>query len=201
MLLEIDPKSTALVMIDAQAWTLGLPLAPRSAPELLANASALASRLRALGGTVILTRAAFSEGYVDMIRTPVDLELKVPEGGIPDAGLAFATEMLEAGHDLVITKRQWSAFYGTELDLQLRRRGVTSVLVAGVMTNFGVESTARDAWQHNYRTIVVEDACASLAADMHAFAIEKILPRVAQVRNALDVLSALSRPSSPPEAI
>jgi nicotinamidase-related amidase len=94
----------------------------------------------------------------------------------------------------VITKRQWGAFHGTELDLQLRRRGVATIVLAGISTNFGVESTAREAWQHGYAVVVAEDACTSSAPDLHKFAIEKILPRIARVRDTATILRALSEP-------
>ncbi|EIM26574.1 isochorismatase family protein [Microvirga lotononidis] len=191
MTLGLDPQATALLLIDPQNWTLGMPIQPHPRHELVQRAAALIEALRSAGGTVILTRAAFSGGYADMLRTPVDVELRVPEGGIPAASLAFDDEIETAGYDVAITKRQWSAFYGTELDLQLRRRNIATVLIGGVMTNFGVESTARDAWQHNYSTIVVEDLCSSLADDMHRFSVEKILPRVARVRSLNNVLTNL----------
>ncbi len=127
--------------------------------------------------------------------TPVDLPLKVPTGGIPPEGLAFDPVIERAGYDLVLTKRQWSAFYGTELDLQLRRRAIDTVLVGGVMTNFGVESTTRDAWQHNYSVIAVVDMCSSLSMEMHRFSIEKILPRISRVQSAKNILSALKESS------
>jgi nicotinamidase-related amidase len=191
MTLGLDPRSTALLLIDPQNWTLGMPIQPHPRHELVQRAVALTKALRSAGGTIILTQAAFSEGYPDMIRTPVDVELRVPEGGIPTASLAFDDAIETTGYDVAITKRQWSAFHGTELDLQLRRRNIATVLIGGVMTNFGVESTARDAWQHNYSTIVVEDLCSSLADDMHRFSVEKILPRVARVRSLNNVLTNL----------
>ena len=62
----------------------------------------------------------------------------------------------------VITKRQqWGAFYGTELDLQLRRRGIDTILLAGISTNVGVESTARDSYERGYQQVFVEDAMAA----------------------------------------
>jgi nicotinamidase-related amidase len=73
--------------------------------------------------------------------------------------------------------------------LQLRRRSVTTLIV-GVMTNFGVEQTAREAWQQNYAVVIAEEACSSLTAEMHAFAVENILPRVAHVRTMAQILSA-----------
>ncbi len=180
----LDVAHTALVMIDPQNWTLGMPISPHAADTVVGNAVMLARAVRAAGGMVALTRAAFSPGYADMLRTPVDMALNVPASGIPPQALAFRAEMKALDAEVVITKRQWSAFHGTELDLQLRRRGMTTVVIGSVMTNFGVESTARDAWQHNYAVVVAEDACSSLNPDMHRFAVEKILPRVARVRSS-----------------
>lgn len=189
--LHLDPATTALLLIDPQNWTLGMPLQPHDRASIVARAVALTQALRARGGTLMASRAAFSPGYADLLRTPVDLELKVPDGGIPEAALAFDAAIGEVDFDVVLTKRQWSAFHGTELDLQLRRRGVRTLLLGGVMTNFGVESTARDSWQHHYETVVVEDLCASLDADMHDFSIARILPRVARVRFTAAVIEAL----------
>ncbi len=189
---KLDASRTALVVIDPQTWTMGMPLAPHAAEVVVGHVVALARAVRAGGGIVCLTRAAFSPGYADMLRVPVDVALPVPEGGLPPGMLAFRPEIAALEADIVITKRQWSAFHGTELDLQLRRRGLDTVVIAGVMTNFGVESTARDAWQHNYAAVVVEDACASLSPEMHRFAIATILPRVARVRSTAAVVSACS---------
>ena len=74
---------------------------------------------------------------------------------------------------MVITKHNWGAFYGTELDLQLRRRGVGTIVLGGIATNFGVESTARDAYERNYALVLAEDAMTSMSADLHALAVEK----------------------------
>lgn len=171
-----------------------MPLAPWSAPVVVGNSVALAQAVRGIG-VVVLTRAAFSSGYADALKTPVDVSLTLPEGGIPEAALAFDPIVAAQGCDVVITKRQWSAFYGTELDLQLRRRGVTTVVLAGVMSNFGVESTARDAWQQNYTVVIAEDACSSLAVEMHEFSMKKIMPRIARVRTTAEIVAALKPPS------
>ena len=186
----LDAAHAVLVVIDRQNWTLGMPIAPHAADVVVGNAAILARALRAASGVVALTRAAFSPGYADMLKTPVDMALNVPENGIPPQALAFRAEMDALNAEVVITKRQWSAFHGTELDLQLRRRGVTTVVIGGVMTNFGVEGTARDAWQHGYAVVVAEDACSSLNADMHRFAIGSVLPRVARVRSSAAIAAA-----------
>jgi nicotinamidase-related amidase len=123
----------------------------------------------------------------------VDLELKVPAGGLSPEALQFDERLAGDEPDLVITKRQWSAFYGTELDLQLRRRRIDTLILAGVMTNFGVESTARDAWQSNYSVLIAEDACSSLDAEMHYFSIARILPRITRLRSTAEIIRGLSR--------
>ncbi len=69
-----------------------------------------------------------------------------------------------AGHpgDIIVTKRNWGAFYGTDLDLQLRRRGVTQIVLAGIATSIGVESTARAAHEHGYHVTLATDAMTDL---------------------------------------
>ena len=93
--------------------------------------------------------------------------------------------------DLVIGKRQWGAFYGTELDLQLRRRGIDTILLAGISTNIGVESTARDAYERGYEQVFVEDAMTARDAGEHAHTVRLIFPRIGRVRSTADVLLAI----------
>ena len=103
-----------------------------------------------------------------------------PAGGFPADFAAFPEGLVEPS-DLIITKRQWGAFYGTELDLQLRRRGVRTIVLGGVATNFGVESTARDAWERGYEIVIAEDVTSSLSAELHDFSMQHILPRIAVI--------------------
>ena len=84
-----------------------------------------------------------------------------------------------------------SAFFGAELDLQLRRRGCRTVVIHGVATNLGVEATARAAFDLNYDVVVAADACASVAPGLHEFAVEHILPRIARVRRTAEVIKAI----------
>lgn len=176
----LDPRTTALVLIDLQNGIVAMPLAPRGGAEVLAAGAALARRFRAAGAPVVLVSVGWSADFADAPRQPVDQPAPRPPGGLP-AGWSDLAEGLAGPGDIMIVKRQWGAFYGTALDLQLRRRGVTTIVLAGIATNFGVESTARQAWELGYRLIVVEDAAASASAEMHAFSIEKIMPRIATV--------------------
>lgn len=195
-MLELVPARTALILVDYQNWQLGFPLAPHSAEVILANALALARTLKEKGGTVIRVRVEFAPGLADAPKGATDIGLILPPGGLTREIMALHPEVAAMPTDADIVKRHWSAFYGTDLDLQLRRRGIDTVLISGIATNFGVEQTARDAWHHNYSAITIEDASASVGADLHAFSIEKILPRVSRVRKTAEVIATLGAATS-----
>jgi nicotinamidase-related amidase len=189
--LTLDARSTAFVIIDLQRGIVARDSAPHSPSQVVENAAHIGRRCKEAGALIVPVHVAFSPTAADRLHQPVDVPMMVPPGGLPADWAELVPEIAALGAEVVITKRQWSAFYGTELDLQLRRRGVTTILLAGIATNFGVESTAREAWQHGYDVIVIEDACTSVDATMHRFAVEKILPRVSRVRSTADVIAAL----------
>jgi nicotinamidase-related amidase len=191
-MLELDSRRTAVVLIDFQKGTLAMPLQLHSGAKIIANAVRLAEACAAAGGLVIRIRIDFSQNYVDRLQQPVDMPIRLPPGDPPPDFAEFPPEVAVIPAPLIITKRQWSAFFGTELDLQLRRRGITTVVLGGIATNFGVESTARDAWFQNYSIVIAEDAASSLDAELHRFSIEKILPRLARVRTTAEIISALT---------
>jgi nicotinamidase-related amidase len=177
---NLDFRTTALVLIDLQKGILGMPLAPRSGADVLAAGETLARRFRAAGAAVALVRVAWAPDYADAPRQKVDQAPPRPEGGLPAAWSEYADGLAQPG-DILIVKRHWGAFHGTELDLQLRRRGVTTIVLGGVATNFGVESTARQAWELGYEVILIEDAATSMSAELHDMAIRHIFPRIARV--------------------
>lgn len=179
-MLGLDSRSTALVLIDLQNGIVGMPLAPRSGPDVLAESKHLAERFRAAGAPVVLVRVAWADDFADAPRQPVDQPSTRPAGGLPAAWSTLADGLVHPG-DLVVTKRQWGAFYGTDLDLQLRRRGIKTLVLGGIATNFGVESTARQAWEHGYAVVIAEDACASSSEALHDMAVRSIFPRIARV--------------------
>ncbi len=192
MSITLDPGTTALVLIDLQKGILGRPVAPYSAAKVVENSAALGKGLKAAGGVVVLVKVAFAKDYADRPNQEVDEPSPMPPGGMPAEWSEFVPEIDALPTDVVITKRQWSAFYGTELDLQLRRRGIKTIVLGGVATHIGVDSTARDAWQHNYSVVIAEDACASMGADLHQFSVEKVLRRVARVRSTAEILAGLA---------
>lgn len=189
--LILEPKTTALLLIDLQKGIVGRPLAPHSGASVVETSVALAHRLAELGGTVVAVHVAFSNPDADRLKQPVDASMPVPPGGYPAEFSEFAPEIAALKADVIVTKRQWGAFYGTGLDMQLRRRGINTIILGGIATNFGVESTARDAWERNYSIVIAEDACASMDEGMHRFSMEKILPRLARIRSTEQIMAAL----------
>ncbi|MFC5741504.1 hydrolase [Dyella tabacisoli] len=189
---KLDPRTTALVLIDLQMGIAGFAGGPRTATEVFERAGAMAARFRAVGAPVILVRVGYADDYADALRQPTDRSSPFPPGGLPANWWDFPEQLAVADSDIQIIKRQWNAFHGTELDLQLRRRGIKCIVLAGITTNNGVESTARTGWEQSYTQVLVEDAMSAVNAEMHRFSVENILPRLGFVRSTEQVLESLS---------
>ncbi len=189
--LALNPLSTALVIIDLQKGIAGRQVEPHSSAQVIERCSMIARKLRGKGGLVVQVRVSFARDYADVLRQPVDQAFPRPEGGMPLDWDEFADGLSVESSDILVTKRQWGAVYGTELELQLRRRGITSVVIGGIATNFGVESTARDLWELGYAMIFAEDAMATHSEAMHRFPVETIFPRLGRVRSTEQIMAAL----------
>ncbi len=188
MSLELDPKQTALILIDLEHGIVSRDLQPHAGKDVVARSAKLAAAMRHAGGTVVYVHVKMDEILylpADMQRPGSDAPPPPPEASeiVPEAGLTPG--------DLVITKRQWGAFYGTALDQLLRRRKVDTLIMAGIATNIGVESTARAALDRGYQLIFAEDAMSTMSVDMHRFATETMFPIMGRVRSSQQILSAL----------
>lgn len=185
-MIKLDPKTTALVLIDLQNGILALPVAPRTGAQALEAGKALAARFREVGAPVVLVNVAFAPDDGDRVLAPTDQPMVIPPGGFPAEWGQLVDGLAQPG-DIRVTKRQWGAFHQTALDLELRRRGIKTVVLAGVATNFGVESTARAGYEHGYAMVLVEDAMTSFSPEMHAFSVERIFPRIGRVTTASEI--------------
>ncbi|QNK03571.1 hydrolase [Dyella telluris] len=187
---KLDPRTTALVLIDLQKGIAAFAGGPHTSAEVNARAGRLAARFRELGAPVVLVRVGWSADGGDMLRPLTDEAPR--QVTLPDNWLEYADELNVADGDIHVLKHQWGAFYGTQLELQLRRRGITQIVLGGVSTNIGVESTARQAFELGFHQVLVEDAMSSSNADMHQFAVQNIFPRLGRVRSTEQVLAALA---------
>jgi nicotinamidase-related amidase len=189
--LDLDPKKTAVVVIDLQKGIGAMQTEPHASADVIARSSDLAKAARAAGGVVVQVRVGFAADFADALSQPNDDPMVRPPGGLPSSWLEYADGLSVEPTDLEVIKRQWGAVYGTDLELQLRRRGIDTVVICGIATNFGVESTARDLWERGFAMVFAEDAMASRSAEMHAFPIASIFPRIGRVRSTAEVLKAL----------
>ena len=179
-MITLPTASTALILVDLQKGIVARQFAPYSSEAVLAKGKELARRFRVAKAPVVLVNVAFAPDHSDALKALVDRPMQAPPGGFPEDWSELADGLADAS-DLRVTKRQWGAFYGTDLDLQLRRRGVTTVVIGGIATNMGVESTARAAHEHGYAVVLAEDAATTFSAEMHAFAFEHIFPHLGRV--------------------
>jgi len=188
---ELDER-TALVLIDLQQGIAGFARAPHDAAQVLANAAALVRHFRDRGSLVVRVKVGWHAGHPDLLAQRTDQAAPLPPGGLPADWWDDPAGLASAPQDLQIVKRQWNAFHGTELDLQLRRRGIRTIVLAGIATAVGVESTARFAWELGYDLVFAEDATSGPDAAMHANSFGKVFPRLGRVRTTADVLAALA---------
>lgn len=183
----IDPLA-ALVVIDLQNGVVGTPTAPQTAREVVDRTVVLADAFRARGLPVVLVRVSTDGAGFSPGRT----EHPIGGGSRPEGWDRIVEELAGHPEDVVVTKRTIGAFFGTDLDLQLRRRGVTQVVLTGVATTMGVEGTARAAHDHGYHVVVVTDATADRDDDAHRYSVTTIVPRIGETASTDEVLTTLA---------
>jgi nicotinamidase-related amidase len=184
--LSLDPQKTALVVIDLQNALMSYQAAPHSVEEVVKANRRIAEALRSRGGLVVWVRVNMN----DFLQLPVDQPPPLRPFMPPEHCAIAPSAGLQEG-DMVITKRHWGAFAGTALEEQLKLRGIDTVVLTGISTNAGVESTLRQGAGLGFAFIVVEDACSGQDEADHRFAFQKIFPRAARVRTAGQVIEAL----------
>jgi nicotinamidase-related amidase len=161
----LDPQRTAVVLIDLMPRLLDLEMQPRPGAAVLEASIALAEGARKAGAPVVAVR----------------VERPNADEQPPGSELSQAIADLA---DTVVVKRSIGGFYGTDLDAALRRCGAETLVMAGIMTNLGVESTARAASDHGYDLVFVEDAMSALSGAEHEAAVNLNLPRFGEVIEA-----------------
>ncbi|MFJ6787086.1 isochorismatase family protein [Streptomyces angustmyceticus] len=175
--------TTALVLIDLQRGIAGLPGAPLPSAEVVERGARLAAAFRERGLPVVLVNVTGG--------APGRTQAARPAGSPPADWAELVPELDRQPGDILVTKQQWGAFHGTSLDLELRRRGVTQVVLAGIATSIGVESTARAAHEHGYHVTLATDAMTDLDADAHRNSLEKIFPRLGETDTTAAILALL----------
>jgi nicotinamidase-related amidase len=186
--LQLDPKKTALVLIDLQNAIVGMNPVPHTAAQVVENSKKLADAFRVHGAPVVYVRVDLN----DFMKLPVDQPHNLGDKPLPAAASEITPSAGFQHGDILVTKRHWGAFAGTDLEQQLKSRGIDTVVLTGISTNGGVESTARQGTGLGFAFVLVEDACSSQNAEHHRFAFENIFPRLTRVRSTDEVLTSLA---------
>jgi nicotinamidase-related amidase len=186
--LFIDKTETALVVIDLQKGIAAMPTKPYPAHDVIENAAKLVNTFRINEMPVFLVHVTTTKDT--MLNVISDESFSRPSAPSPHWA-EFVSEIAPTPKDIIIDKKQWGAFYGTDLELQLRRRKMDTIVLCGIATDYGVESTARFAYEYGFQQIFAEDAMASRSDEQHNAAVNFIFKRMGRVRKTNEILKAL----------
>lgn len=187
--LELDPKTTALVVIDLQKGIAGGQTAPRSPAEVITNTVRIADRFRRAGALVILVHVDTGKNG-ELFPKPIT-DVPRPAMTPPPDWAEIVPELGPRENDVVVTKHQPSAFFATDLEIQLRRRGIQTIVLAGISTNVGVEATARTGFEHGFNLVFASDAMAARDGELHTISVTKYFPTIGRVRTTDEVVAAI----------
>lgn len=187
--LALEPATTALVLIDLQKGIVAGETVPHAARDVVDRAARLVRACRQAGVTIVLVHVDPGPNGILFPRVQAD-KPRAPMNPGPDFA-ELVPELERQPSDAAVLKHQPNAFYATDLEVQLQRRGVRTIILGGISTNVGVEATARAANERGYEQIFVEDVMAAREADLHAHSVQRILPTMGRVRSLEQVLAAL----------
>ncbi|AIO73616.1 MULTISPECIES: isochorismatase family protein [Burkholderia] len=176
--------NTALVVIDLQKGIVALPTA-HPVGGVIERTRELLDAFRSRGLPVVLVNVAGG--------APGRTQQQVRLDALPADWTELIAELDRQPGDHLVTKKTWGAFTGTDLDAYLKAAGVTQIVLAGVATSIGVESTARQAHELGYNVTLAVDAMTDLNADAHANSVERLFPRLGETGSTQDIVALLDR--------
>jgi nicotinamidase-related amidase len=199
--MSLDAQTTALLVLDLQNEIVEpggkrYPdlMAQLTQRRILERAGQAVSVARQHAVEVIFVTVGWHAGYPDLGTAPQMAAIR-GLGGFEDGswGAAVAEAVAPAVGEIVVRKRCVSALKGTELPRYLTVKGIRTLVMIGVATNWAVEATVRDAADLGYRVVVLEDCCASFSDEMHEFSCSQILPVLGTVWKCREFEDALAR--------
>ncbi|WP_126340533.1 cysteine hydrolase [Enterococcus faecium] len=187
-----DLSKTAFVAIDMQKGIVNNgTLSPHTAASILTNNDLLVRTLKRTAALKVLVNVDISTfPYLSQQTDMGGMTASVP----PEfTDLLLKDSLKDTNNMLTITKYNPSAFFGTSLNLQLRRRGIETIILSGVATTNDVYATALDAFQHGYHVVLAKDACSDRDKESHQLFIKKIFPKTARVRSTKQIIEAIQQ--------
>jgi nicotinamidase-related amidase len=180
-LTKLDPN-TALIVVDLQKGIVGSPFAHPIA-DVINRTRALIDAFRRQELPVVLVNVAG--------RAPGRTEQPPRLQTLPDGWADLIPELDRQPGDIVATKRTWGAFANTDLEAQLKAKGVTQVVITGVATGTGVESTARQAYEQGFNVTLAVDAMTDLRSEAHAYCLTNVFPRLGETGTTKQIIDLL----------
>ncbi|HTH93768.1 MAG TPA: isochorismatase family protein [Rhodocyclaceae bacterium] len=180
MLTTLD-KNVALIVIDLQHGIVALPLASSPVPVIEKSCVLLDAFRRRQLPVVLVNVAGGAPGRTEQPKrgeTPANWSVLIPE-------------VDQQKSDILVTKRGWGAFANTTLAEKLKALGVTQIVLCGISTSIGVESTARQAHELGFNVTLATDAMVDLNADAHTNSIARIFPRLGETGTTAEVIALL----------
>ncbi len=201
--MPIDPKSTALLLIEYQndftsvggALHDGVKDVMKSS-NMLSNTIETVAKARAAGVTVMFAPITFAKGYNEITSHPYGILKGVVDNNAFVRG-TWGAEIVnvlapDPGDIIIEGKRGLDTFASTNLDFILRSRGIQTLVTAGFLTNCCVESTTRTGYERGFNMITLSDCAATLSEEEQRFTFEKNLPMFARILTHKELLSELA---------
>lgn len=197
----LEPRTTALLLADLQvdfidsqgAYGRAAQTAPAIA-DLAARLLPLAKALKAKGGMVAASRfTLWPNAAGEPMISPHLKKLRpfLQRGDFAPGSTGHeVVPLLRDQVDVCVDKVAYSAFFNTQLDWVLRRAGIESLIIAGIVTQGGVASTVRDAQVRDYQCLVLADGCATFKESVHQIALQD-MASIATVTDCAQVLERL----------
>ena len=192
--ISLDPRSTALLVMDYQNVLLENFLSKEDAASTLHQAGIMLRAARSAGVLVIYVKVEFRAGYPEISpRNRLFTMLKDNDlFGHGSKGTEIQADIAPQQDEPIIVKRRVNAFFGTDLDLLLRSRSITTLVLAGITTGGVTLSTVRHAFDLDYTVIVASDCCADPDGELHAILLDKVIAHHASVLPASEIVKAFS---------
>jgi len=179
----LDSK-TALIIIDLQKGIVSHP-GVHPMTEIVQNAATLAGAFRKHDLPVVLVNVAGA--------APGRTEQALSRGPRASDWADLVPELNRQPQDHGVTKRTWGAFRNTDLEDYLRDQGATQVVIAGIATSIGVESTARHAYELGFNVSLVVDAMTDRNAEAHANSVTYVFPRLGETGSTQEIIDLLEK--------
>ena len=203
MSLDLEPDRTALVLLDLQNYGVHsdgywMSQTPGGVERIATSIARTVDALDAARGAqiaIVHVGNAWRDGHPDVSpHAPWMREAKAAGRSVEDTwGVEFFEPVAPLDGEFIVRKRAVSAFAGTELDRLLRVRDISTLALAGSITNFAVEGTAREASDRGYRVLILKDCCESVSDEWQDFSMTQILPMIAEVVTVAGFSEALER--------